>query len=349
MNVIEIISKRFFPTRNKGKIHYITGGLINQTYKITFENGESFILQSLNNTVFKDIPGLMNNIQSIANHLKKSNYPLAILEPIQSINGLLERDRLGNFWRAFPFIENTIAFKKVTKPNQAFEAAKAFGLFLKHLHNIDPKKINVTIPNFHNLNHRINSFNLALKSAPINRREKAKNEIEMILMRSAQLKFNFEKMPLRVVHNDTKVSNVLLDKNTKKGICVIDLDTVMPGYLVTDFGDMIRTMCCTASEEEINLDKVEIDKEIFKATTEGFIIATKSILTKIEKENLVSGGVYIIFEQSIRFLLDYLRGDVYYLVNQDDQNLFRAKNQLKLLKSLLSKRDDLELIVSELY
>ena len=348
MDEIKIISEKFFPNRKPGNIQIITGGLIHKTFIISFDRGETYILQALNHSVFKDLPGIMDNIQCIAAYLKKNNYPLAILQPINSRNGLLEKDRFGNYWRAFPFFENTTVLNKVENPKQAFEAAKAFGLFLKHLHGIDLKKINVTIPNFHNLKNRIDLFNRELQKAPNYRREKAKKEIKIVLMRSTQLKFDFQKMPLRVVHNDTKISNVLLDKKGEKGVCVIDLDTVMPGYLVTDFGDMIRTMCCTASEEEINLEKVEIDIEIFKAAAEGFLTPLKTNLTKEEKKNLVAGGAYIIFEQALRFLTDYLQGDIYYPVQHVDQNLFRAKNQLKLLKSILDKKKELELIVKGL-
>ena len=156
-------------------------------------------------------------------------------------------------------------------------------------------------------------------------------------------------MPLRVVHNDAKISNVLLDKKGEKGVCVVDLDTVMPGYLITDFGDMVRTMCCTASEEEKDIEKVAMDIVIFKATAKGFLSATETILTKEEKENLISGCIYIIFEQAIRFLTDYLVGDKYYQISYANQNLFRAKNQLKLLASIMQNKNTLEKITTEFH
>ena len=160
--------------------------------------------------------------------------------------------------------------------------------------------------------------------------------------------FNFKKLPKRIVHNDTKINNVLLDEKGEKAICVIDLDTVMPGYVIFDFGDMIRTMCCTASEDEKDLRKVEINPENFKKVTAGFLNPLKRILTKEEKANLVNGGVYIIFEQAVRFLSDFLNNDFYYPVKYPEQNLFRAKNQLKLLQSVMDNKSGMELITNEL-
>jgi Ser/Thr protein kinase RdoA (MazF antagonist) len=349
MDEISLICQKFFPNKIGLQSQRISGGLINSTFKISFDDGETFILQAINQSVFGDPFVLMNNIQIIANHLKKSGYPLKVLEPISSANGLIEKDSFGNYWRTFPFFENTSVFEKVTNSEQAFEAAKSFGLFIKYLEGIDLKRIKETIPNFHNLSYRLQHFDLAVKEGLSNRIEKAKEEIKNITNWRDQLNFDFKNMPLRLVHNDTKISNVLLDEIEIKGVSVIDLDTVMPGYLITDFGDMIRTMCCSGSEEETNLDKVEIDLEIFKAVANGFLNVTNSMLTKEEKKNLIIGGIYIIFEQAIRFLTDYLQGDKYYPVQFADQNLFRAKNQIKLLQSLLEKKSEMELIISELF
>ncbi len=349
MDEVEIISQKFFPGKKIFSVQHISGGLINSTFKITFEKGESYILQAINKNVFRHPFALMSNIQIIAEHLKENKYPLKILQPVLSGNGLLEKDKSGNYWRAFPFIENTLVFEKVTSPKLAFEAAFAFGLFAKHLDGINLKRFEETIPHFHELKYRLNLFDNAFKEDAYNRRKNAEEEIESILKWRDQLKFDFEKLPLRVVHNDTKISNVLFDKDKLKGVCVIDLDTVMPGFIVIDFGDMIRTMCCTASEEEKNLDKVEIDPDIFRATAAGFLKATKTILTAPEKDNLINGGIYIIFEQALRFLTDYLQGDIYYPVEEQDQNLLRAKNQIKLLQSLLNKKKALEAITSELF
>ena len=343
MDEIKIICQKFFPGKKVQQTQHISGGHINATFKVTFANGESYILQAVNNNVFKDPFAVMSNIQSIVDHLIEKKYPLKILKPISSQNGFLEKDKSGNYWRAFPFIENTLVFEKVTSPKLAFEAALAFGLFAKHLVEINLKSIVETIPHFHDLPYRLDLFDKVFEEDATNRKKNSEEEIAAILKWRDQLKFDFEKMPLRVVHNDTKISNVLLDKEELKGVCVIDLDTVMPGFLVTDFGDMIRTMCCTASEEENNLDKVEIDVEIYRATATGFLDATKTILTPQEKDNLINGGIYIIFEQALRFLSDYLQGDIYYQVQKEDQNLLRARNQIKLLQSLLNKKNDLNI------
>lgn len=348
MGEIEAISERFFPEKRGLKIETITGGYIHKTFKISFSDGEAYVLQSINVSVFKDPFAVMDNILLAANHLKTKNYPFKILQPIASNNGFLEIDKFGNYWRAFPFFKNTVVFEKVSDSRQAFEAAKAFGLFIKYLDGIAVNSIKETIPDFHNLKNRMSRFDQALKDANPPQVEKAKEAIESILVWYRQLTFDFKKMPLRVVHNDTKISNVLLDKDTLKGVCVIDLDTMMQGYLVHDFGDMIRTMCCTAPENETDLDKVAINVAIFKAMTKGFLSEIQTILKKEEQENLLSGGLYIIFEQAIRFLTDYLKGNIYYPVHFNDQNLFRAKNQLRLFESLLDNKNQLELIINEL-
>lgn len=348
MNEIKEICNRFFKIKSNYTISEIKGGLINSTYKISFER-VSYILQAINTKVFKDPELVMDNIQNIANHLQKNDYPLKILKPISSARGILEKDKFGTFWRAFPFIENTTVFKNITYPNQAFEAAKSFGLFIKYLDGIDINSIKETIPNFHDLKYRKTLFDSALSRNKLNRKDKVKSEIEITLKWLKSLQFDFTKMPKRVVHNDAKISNVLLDKNGLSGVCVIDLDTVMPGYIVTDFGDMVRTMCCTVTEEETDFEKVAIDINIFKATAEGFLSITKSFITSAEKKNLFDGCAYIILEQAIRYLTDYLEGDIYYPNSFADQNLYRAKNQLKLLESLIENRLTFEQITTELH
>ena len=349
MDDIHFICSLFFNKLSNPKIQAIKGGLINTTFKLDFENENSFILQKINQSVFKEPDLVMNNIQKTVTHLSQNDYPLTVLQPISSTNKkLIEKDSFGNFWRAFPFIEDTKVFSEVSHPRHAFEAAKAFGLFIKYLTDIDLNCIYETIPNFHNLDYRFKIFQNACNIVDNKLREKAKLEIEKIQKLKDTLKFNFHDQPLRVVHNDTKISNILFDENDE-AVCVIDLDTIMPGLVIFDFGDMIRTICCNFSEEERDIKKIEIEVSKFEALTKGFSYPMKNILTDIEKENLVNGGIYIIFEQAIRFLTDYLQGDIYYSKKYPDQNLIRAKNQLQLLQSILFKKKDMELITSELF
>jgi len=349
MDEVKEICQRFFKENNEFSIRRLEGGHINDTFKISYQNGTSYILQALNRKIFNDPQAVMDNIQFIADHLKKTDYPLEILEPIASKNGLLERDSFGNYWRAFPFFEKTTVYERVSNPDQAYVVANSFGLFIKHLDGIDLANIRETISNFHDLNFRFDLFEKVVKNAKPDRIEPAISEIGKALKWRKKLNFDFTNFPLRVVHNDAKISNVLLDQKGEKGVCVIDLDTVMSGFAVTDFGDMVRTMCCSASEEETNIEKVSIDIEIFKETAKGFLTVTNSILTKDEKENLISGCVYIIFEQAIRFLTDYLDGDKYYQISYPDQNLNRARNQLKLLESFNQNISILKSIVIELF
>ncbi len=348
-DVIKAICNEFFQGREGLNIQAISGGLINKTYKISFSTDEYYVLQELNTTIFKNPSAVMANIQLVANHLKNNYYPLKNLEPVKTQNGrMLIKDRIGNYWRAFPFIESTLVFDKVSTQKQAFEAAKAFGLFIKHLDSIDPQNVKITIPDFHNLELRTKQFLKAIKDDPFNRKKTAEDEIKKLLKYRRLLDCDYKNLQLRIIHNDAKIRNVLFDEHSLNAVCVIDLDTVMPGYVISDFGDMIRTMCCTASEEEKDLSKVKIDKDLFGAVAEGFLIVTHSFLTNEEKEKLVAGGVNIIFEQAIRFLTDYLKGDEYYSVQNKGQNLNRARNQLKLFESLLEIKPELELYINGL-
>lgn len=345
---LQNICAYFVPGKPVCKLHPLGSGHIHTTFKVEFTGHGPIVLQRINTSVFKH-PGLIGqNIQQLVNHLKTTKYPYTILSNLVGEDGLIIIDENGSYWRAFPFFENTIAVDSVQSAQQAFEAAKAFGSFLRYLDGLDPKNIKDTIPDFHNLELRFQHFKSIVSDDPFQRKQNAVAEIAKIYEFKDQFTFDFERMTLRIVHNDTKISNVLLDSETGKGVCVIDLDTVMQGRVVTDFGDMIRTFCCTADENEKDLSKVDIDLQIFKSMASGFLSTTKDWLTTTEMNNLLNGGIYIILEQAIRFLSDYLAGDKYYPVKYPDQNLNRTKNQLKLLQCLLLNYDELSLIINDL-
>lgn len=349
MMELQSLCERFFPGRELLSGQRLSAGHIHQTYKMTFKNAAPCILQAINTSVFKEPEFLINNYLLLTELLKSKKYPLKIAELERSPEGYLVRDQKGRVWRGFRFIDDVISLEKPDSPAQAFEAAKAFGIFLSCLDGIEPALLQNTIPHFHNLDHRMELLENALFRSDSERSKKASRELDLIREIYEQSAFDFSDLPLRIVHNDTKISNVLLNKRSMKGVCVIDLDTAMSGYVSTDFGDMIRTMCCTASEEAVDLEKVAINKNIFKAMSRGYAAATKSILQPVEKGKLIDGGLYIILEQAVRFLSDYIQGDLYYPVKFKDQNLLRARNQLRLLQSLHTQKDELESIVRGLY
>ena len=314
-------------------------GHINDTYKIELKINnriEIYLLQRLNHQVFSEPFLVMENIQQVADHLSKKKYQLKILSPILTLKKqLLYKDSGGNYWRVFNFIKNTIAVEKAETPEQAYEAAKAFGAFAKALDDIDISLLKTTIPGFHDGEKRMADFMLALKNAPSKKIAAAKKEIAGVLQQKAIFKHIAAlKLPLRAIHHDTKINNLLFDKTTMKAAAVVDLDTVMPGIVLSDFGDMVRTFASTADEEERDFTKVEIRADIYGALTEGFLSEMGNLLTDAERRSLHEGGPWITLMQAVRFLSDYLKGDVYYKTKYPDHNLHRAGKQLALLRSM---------------
>ena len=218
---------------------------------------------------------------------------------------------------------------------EAYEAAKTFGIFLSHLIGLNPREIKTVIPYFHHLPRRFERFQVAIQNASTERKKLAQPLLESIQQTYTNIEqIDLQTFPLRIVHNDCKISNVLLHRKTGKGVAVIDLDTLMPGSILTDFGDMVRTFCCSQDENHQDLSAIFIQEDILKATIAGFLEATHNWLQAIERENLLNGARYIILEQAIRFLTDFLEEDVYYPVTYAKQNWVRTGNQLRLLESL---------------
>lgn len=315
-------------------------GHINDTYKFSAgKNGlnTSFILQKINTTIFQNPLAIMENIEKVAFHLSAQNYPKKILKPLSTQAGSpclkIEHDA---YWRVFPFFENTYTIDRVEEENQAFEAAKAFGEYLNYLKNLDLNSLKTTIPNFHNGMLRLKKFEKVLKSAPEDRINLSLFEIHFIIEHQGIFKKIDElNLPLRVTHNDTKINNVLFDKTNEKAAAIIDLDTLMPGIVLSDFGDMVRTFTNSADEDEVDLTKVRMRKIILEALTEGFLSEMKD-LTTLEKDHLIDGAKWIILMQALRFLTDFLEGDIYYKTHYPNHNLVRAKNQIALFKDFPS-------------
>lgn len=334
------------------KLQQIGSGHINRTYLLSTDDNEKFILQNINTQVFKNPYAIANNIQAVADYLK-DHYPNYLFPaPITTLNGELMFQFEDEFWRLLPFVPNSVAFDTLSEPKQAFEAAKQFGKLSRLLNNFDSSLLKPTIPGFHDLNWRYEQFTCALTKTTNGLRADAKEEIEHALHHHFIIDFYKSyaingDFPTRVMHHDTKISNVLLAENTNDGICVIDLDTLMPGKFISDLGDMMRTYLCAFSENETDLDKIKIRIPYFSAMVEGYLSEMATILTETEKELILFSGKYIIYMQALRFLTDYLNGSIYYPISYPEQNLDRTKNQFKLLYELSHNEKELQDIIEE--
>ena len=324
-------------------------GLINNTWLIS-ENENEFILQRINHNVFKNPFDIAINIRLICDHLKKDHTEYIFICPRRTITGeemiFIENE---GYFRIFPFIKNSHTTDVVSSPSQAYEAAKQFGRFTNVLSAFPVDKLKITLPDFHNLPLRYAQFETAVKngnkerikqSATIINFLKAQHEIVSI---SEQIEQNAD-FKKRVTHHDTKISNVLFDNNDN-GLCVIDLDTVMPGYFISDFGDMMRTYLSPVSEEEKDLSEIEIRDEYFKAIADGYLSEMGNVLSSTEKMYLVYAGKFMIYMQALRFLTDHLNNDVYYGSKYEGNNFIRAINQATLLKKVIEKEKLLQEMV----
>ncbi|HWD87311.1 MAG TPA: aminoglycoside phosphotransferase family protein [Mucilaginibacter sp.] len=334
-------------------------GHINDTYRIFNADAEEhdYLLQRINHYVFKNVPLLMSNLVHVTDHLKQrlSSLPKDEIEKmVLTVIATKEhypyyKDENGNYWRMFYFQKGTKSYDQVTTAKQAFEGGKAFGTFQAMLSDLDVSKVKDTIPNFHNIEYRLNNLRNAIRADKLNRVQYVSDEIAFIGRRSGDMGEimrlgNAGMLPLRIVHNDTKFNNVLLD-GEDKGQCVIDLDTVMPGYVAYDFGDSIRTIINTATEDEADTDMISLNIPLFEAYTQGYLQAAASFITEQEINSLIKGVLLLPYIQAVRFLTDYLEGDVYFKIHFSDHNPQRARAQLTLVKRLEIAKERLEEII----
>jgi len=331
------------------------GGHINETYKIiTLERSQpDYLLQKINQEVFPNVDALMENISRVTEHIKSKASPSRrqVLTIIPTKEGRLFYHDQSGYWRVFEFIGNAESYDKAKTEKQAFEAARMFGRFLRDLSDFSVEELNITIPDFQNIDYRLNQFREALSGAGKDRIRKAKKQIQMVQNNSATASKLFAsaisgELPLRVTHNDTKFNNVLLDKHDN-GVALVDLDTVMPGYVFYDVGDGIRTGIVTAEEDEQNLDLVNIDRPKYEAYLKGYLEGAGDILTGKELDSISMAGFYMAFIMGVRFLTDYLNGNVYYKVGFPEHNYFRARCQLYVAELLKEKREDTQNFVSQ--
>ncbi len=324
-------------------------GLINTTWKVT-AGEKAYILQKINGQVFDHPQAIADNIESVAAYLRLYAPDYLFVSPVLSSSGsLMVMDGDKNYFRLLPFVADSFSKDVVQSPKQAYEAAAQFGRFTQLLSGFDTAQLQITIPAFHDLSLRYQQFLDAIENGHPLRIERAKDMV-------AQLKhwdylvdqFNALRgnpaFKQRVTHHDTKISNVLFD-SADKGICVIDLDTIMPGYFISDVGDMMRTYLSAVSEEERGLSLISIREDIYEAVVRGYFTEMKNELTDTEKQQFFYAGCYMIYMQAIRFLGDYFNEDQYYGARYADHNLDRASNQVVLLQKMMEKKSVLENVV----
>jgi len=326
-------------------------GLINHTWKI-ISAGKEFLLQRINQDVFKSPVDIMDNCSQLADYFRTNHPDYLFVAPLINFKHRnYVNDEENNYFRLFPFVKNSYTRNSVSKPRQAYEAAKQFGKFTSLLSRFNASKLHITLPDFHNLTLRLNQFKSAIQMGNKQRILDCGKSIDF-LIKQAVLAETFEKIKknpsfvLRVVHHDAKINNVLFDIGNDEGLCVIDLDTVMPGYYISDVGDMLRTYLSPVSEEESDFSRILIREEYFREIVKGYLGEMQFILSDEEKQYFVYAGKFAIYMQALRFLTDYLNDDIYYSIKYKDQNLIRASNQIELLTRFIEKEDRLTEILN---
>lgn len=312
-------------------------GLINSTFLVSCAS-ENYILQKVNTGVFTKPEIIASNLELAGNYLSEKAPDYLFIKPILTKENKPYAVIENNFWRLAPFIENSYSIDTIEQPNQAYLAAKAFGKLTKNLDEINVEAFEPTIPDFHNLSYRFHQFTQAIDRGTEERKAEATNLIanfsskKSIVTTYEELLSN-PQMPTRILHHDTKINNVLFDKETHEPLAVCDLDTLMPGLIISDIGDMFRTSLSPIAEDSAEYESIEIREEIYEAIYKGYLEELGEVLTETEKEYLNFGGEFMIYMQGIRFLTDYLNNDVYYPVTHPQHNFERATNQWKLLKA----------------
>lgn len=335
-------------------------GHINDTFLVNTDTNK-YILQRVNKNVFKNPEKLIENIAKVTEHTSKiiksngGDGKRETLNLIETTDGkFFYKSEDNDYFRMYIFIDNAICYQTVENADAFYQAARAFGQFQTMLKDFPAEELFETIPNFHNTVDRFNNFKKAIKEDKLGRLSSVQKEVDFALENEADAgiivdALNTKKIPLRVTHNDTKLNNVMIDETTGLGICVIDLDTVMPGSMLFDFGDSIRFGASTAAEDELDLDKVNMDLSLFEAYTKGYLETLGESITKEEAELLPMSAKIMTLECGIRFLTDYLEGDTYFKIHRPDHNLDRARTQLKLVADMNKKMDDMKKVVAKYY
>lgn len=359
------VIKNFQVDGNVVSVERYGEGHINETYLAVVENNgvkTNYILQKINNKLFTNVEGLMNNIKLVTEYNRAKIIERGGNPDRESLSLIYTRDGKsyyydeisGGYFRMYIFITDAVAHQKVTNPDQFYQSAVAFGEFANLLAEFDATKLFEVIPNFHNTVCRFNNFTKSLELDKMDRAKLVQDEINFVIERKnysskiVDLLASGE-MPTKVTHNDTKLNNVMLDVVTNKPVAVIDLDTIMPGSICYDFGDSIRFGCNTGAEDEPDLSKVNFDIDLFEYYAKGYLTALGDSVTEVEKNNLAFGAILMTYECGMRFLTDYLDGDVYFRTHRDGHNLDRARTQFKLVKDMESRLEEMNKIVDKYY
>jgi len=330
-------------------------GHINETYLVVTGRPHLYILQKLSTQAFKNVPGLMQNVIAVTRYLgEQDSDPRHALRLIPTVEGdLYLVTAEGEYWRMYEFVLDSLCLDKPETAEDLHQSGVAFGMFQNQLADFPAETLCETIPHFHDTPDRFRLFHEAIKNNRAGRLESVKEEVERYLSHEHEAGMLMElcqngELPLRVTHNDTKLNNVMLDASARTPLCVIDLDTVMPGLAANDFGDSIRFGASTASEDEKDLSKVSMSLELFRAYASGFLKACGKRLTPKEIETLPWGAKLMTLECGVRFLTDYLNGDVYFHVKYPEHNLDRCRTQITLVEDMERKWDDMNAIIAEL-
>ncbi len=327
--------RQFFPDlSDPSGLRPLGKGNINTSYSFFF-GGKDFLLQKINPLVFSKPEQVIANIRVVYHHLLQKAPELALIELLPAQNGqMFWKDEEGAVWRSFPKIPHSYSVDHPFNKEIAFDGARMIGRFLNALQGLNDKQFYDTIPDFHNSLLRFQYFRKVVRKNKASRLHSVKKEVTFIEDQATVFrKIDSASLPRRIVHNDAKMDNVLFDTRTHKALGLIDWDTIMPGTILSDYGDMMRTLMNPVAEDSEELDRISIDLEFFNFIHEGFLEMTADMLDPIERQLLPLAPLWITLEQAMRFLTDYLEGDVYYKINYDGHNLVRVQNQLRLFKS----------------
>jgi hypothetical protein len=340
-------------------------GHINETYMATYNQGGTLVRyahQKINQTVFKAPEAVMENVVRVTSHIRDRlvaegarDVTRKVLTVVPARDGRsFYRDGAGEYWRTFVFVERAQTFESVQSAQQAQEAGRAFGRFQQLVVDLPGRRLHETIPDFHHTRRRFARLREAIEVDPYNRAKTAASEVEFALDQEAMVDVLLDalasgELPERVAHNDTKFNNVMLDWETGEALCVLDLDTVMPGLVLYDFGDMVRTTTSPTLEDERDLSKVRVQLPVFEALVKGYLEATAPFLSKAERIRLVFAGRLITYTIGIRFLTDYLSGDRYFRIHRPEHNLDRCRAQFQLVRSILEQEEMMVGMVERLW
>ena len=330
----------------------IGNGLINDSFKVTTaSDAPNYIIQKINNAIFRDVDLLQHNIETVTQHIRNRKKAEGRFEERNVLQVVRTKDNRpylltdGEYWRMYLFIEDAVSFEKVDAES-SYKAGKAFGEFQSQLTDLEGE-LGETIPDFHNMEFRIEEFRTALQQDKAGRADSIRDLIEEVQKREeymcqAERLHREGRLPKRICHCDTKVNNMMFDKATGDFLCVIDLDTVMPSFVFSDIGDFLRTAANTGEEDDRNLENVNFDMEIYRAFTKGYLESASGFLTQLEKEMIPYAALLFPYMQFVRFLTDYINGDTYYKIQYPEHNLVRSRAQLRLLQSAEDKMKEMQ-------